>query len=200
MKVVSITETSRNVWRLTFNGHVLGDSRGYAKASAIRDAREYVAMQNRWADEQNRPHEYKLDPMTTLKFSEVRAELYALGLAIGKKDGEYRVALYTSRMRTDEASAAYTTDLEDALGTGRAMAAHRDKEQTSIGRLEVLAAKLREIAGTVTGDYVAFWTDRAEQLEGWARLLRDGEEVDRTYMATAVREFAATAGVTIEAR
>jgi hypothetical protein len=39
---ISIRETSRNVWRVTFNGAVLGDSRGYAYADARREALRLV--------------------------------------------------------------------------------------------------------------------------------------------------------------
>lgn len=41
-KVVGITETSANVWRVTFNGSVLGDSRGYDRAGALAEAKRYV--------------------------------------------------------------------------------------------------------------------------------------------------------------
>lgn len=40
---ISIRETSPNVWRLTHDGRVLGDSRGYRKDQAIAKARERVA-------------------------------------------------------------------------------------------------------------------------------------------------------------
>jgi hypothetical protein len=35
---ISVRETSRNVWRVTFNGAVYGDSRGYAYEDARREA------------------------------------------------------------------------------------------------------------------------------------------------------------------
>jgi hypothetical protein len=38
---VNIKETSPGSWRVTFNGHVLGDSRGYRKDEAIAKARQY---------------------------------------------------------------------------------------------------------------------------------------------------------------
>lgn len=42
-RVIGIAETSKNVWRLTFNGTVLGDSHGYDRARAISEARSFVA-------------------------------------------------------------------------------------------------------------------------------------------------------------
>jgi hypothetical protein len=60
---------------------------------------------------------------------EARAILAPLGLVIRKRDGEYRVAFRLPprthgqpRAFDQEASAYYTTDLDDAVGTGIAMA------------------------------------------------------------------------------
>lgn len=36
---IGIIETSPKVYRLTFNGNILGDSRGYAKSEAINQAK-----------------------------------------------------------------------------------------------------------------------------------------------------------------
>jgi hypothetical protein len=54
-----------------------------------------------------------------LSLNIVRAQLSAIGLTIRHDDGEYRVNKKNGR----EATAYYTNDLEDALNTGRAMAA-----------------------------------------------------------------------------
>ena len=41
-RIIGIKETSANVWRLTFDGTVLGDSRGYDKNTATQKARSFV--------------------------------------------------------------------------------------------------------------------------------------------------------------
>lgn len=41
-RVIGITETSANVWRVTFNGSVLGDSRGHRRAEALAEAMTFV--------------------------------------------------------------------------------------------------------------------------------------------------------------
>ena len=46
---VSITETSPGVWRVTFDGCVLGDSRGYDHATARREAIRMVEQEQAWA-------------------------------------------------------------------------------------------------------------------------------------------------------
>jgi hypothetical protein len=45
-EVVGIKQTSRDydVWRLTFDGTILGDSRGYRRDQAICEARKQVAL------------------------------------------------------------------------------------------------------------------------------------------------------------
>jgi hypothetical protein len=45
---VSITETSRNVWRVTFDGKVLGDSQGYTEARAADEAMHIVNRETDW--------------------------------------------------------------------------------------------------------------------------------------------------------
>lgn len=67
----------------------------------------------------HRPHETNAPKRLTLK--EVKATLAALDISIRSRDGEYRVNFRGGY----EASAAYTTDLGDALGTGQAMATRR---------------------------------------------------------------------------
>lgn len=42
-RIVGIKETSANTFRLSFNGSVLGDSRGYSKSEAIEKARQFVS-------------------------------------------------------------------------------------------------------------------------------------------------------------
>lgn len=42
-RVIGIKETSANCFRLSFDGHVLGDSRGYSRNEAIAEARRFVA-------------------------------------------------------------------------------------------------------------------------------------------------------------
>lgn len=44
-QIISIKETSVNSWRITFDGKVLGDSRGYIKEKAIKEAHRLVAME-----------------------------------------------------------------------------------------------------------------------------------------------------------
>lgn len=66
--------------------------------------------------------------MDRLTLASVRAQLAALGLTIRKVDGEYRVAYRPlghspAYLRDVEAGAYYTTDLQDALATGRSMGA-----------------------------------------------------------------------------
>jgi hypothetical protein len=41
-RIVGIKETSPNVFRLSFNGTVLGDSRGYDRNKAISEAKSFV--------------------------------------------------------------------------------------------------------------------------------------------------------------
>lgn len=42
-QVIGIKETSRDCWRLSFDGCVLGDSRGYRKDRAETEARAWIA-------------------------------------------------------------------------------------------------------------------------------------------------------------
>lgn len=62
METVSIKETSPNVWRVSFNGNVLGDSRGHRKEGAIAEAKKFVADETRWAARDGRPAELEIDP------------------------------------------------------------------------------------------------------------------------------------------
>ncbi|WP_048710802.1 hypothetical protein [Microvirga massiliensis] len=70
---------------------------------------------------------YCLIGVDRLTFAAVHRELATLEIVIRKRDsaGEFRV----NYRGGDEATASYTPDLEDALGTGRAMAAERDRRQ-----------------------------------------------------------------------
>jgi hypothetical protein len=60
--IVGIQETSKDVWRVSFNGTILGDSRGYRRSEAIAEARKYVERDggldgdwgpNGWEERQN---------------------------------------------------------------------------------------------------------------------------------------------------
>ncbi len=42
-RIIGVKETARGCWKLTFNGHILGDSRGYSRDEAVREARKFVA-------------------------------------------------------------------------------------------------------------------------------------------------------------
>lgn len=42
-RVIGVKETSVNCFRLTFDGYVLGDSHGYSRSEAIKEARRFVA-------------------------------------------------------------------------------------------------------------------------------------------------------------
>lgn len=55
------------------------------------------------------------------RFTETRIALKVIGVTLTRKDGEFRVNLKDGA----EATAYYTDDLEDALGTGHQMAAHK---------------------------------------------------------------------------
>lgn len=55
----------------------------------------------------------------TLK--QAKKTLKAIGITIRKNDGEYRVNIINGT----EATACYTNDIEDAIGTGKAMARSR---------------------------------------------------------------------------
>lgn len=71
----------------------------------------------------------------TMPFKEVRDALRRSGIKITKEDGnEFRVNYISG----NEASAYYTTDLIDALQTGRIMAESRKKAQE-----QYLAATLK---------------------------------------------------------
>lgn len=47
-----------------------------------------------------------------------------LGFSLTRKDGEYRLAPYAGTPAEREAKAYYTPDMDDALGTAWALAAH----------------------------------------------------------------------------
>ena len=53
-----------------------------------------------------------------ISFASVKAELNKIGVSVRKRDGEYRV----NTIGGTSASAYFTDDLTDALGTGRLMA------------------------------------------------------------------------------
>jgi hypothetical protein len=61
MRIVSIIETYPNCWRVAYDGRVLGDSRGFDKNGALREARQIVADEQRWAARDGRPVELQLD-------------------------------------------------------------------------------------------------------------------------------------------
>ena len=64
------------------------------------------------------PHQIPYEPIIAKQsFGEARAEARTLGCSLRRKDGEYRVNF----LHGDEATAYYTDDLEDALGTARLM-------------------------------------------------------------------------------
>lgn len=69
----------------------------------------------------------KANPLTrktrlnNLRFTETRVALKVIGVTLTRKDGEFRVNLKGAA----EATAYYTTDLDDALGTGQHMAAQK---------------------------------------------------------------------------
>lgn len=60
-----------------------------------------------------------------MTFKQARSELDKIGISLshGVDDDEFRVNFKSGR----EATAYYTNDLDDAIGTGRHMAAHRSK-------------------------------------------------------------------------
>jgi hypothetical protein len=43
---IGIKETSKNSWRVTYDGKILGDSKGYSKEQAIAKAKEIVAQKD----------------------------------------------------------------------------------------------------------------------------------------------------------
>jgi hypothetical protein len=58
-------------------------------------------------------------------YTATREALRALGIALNRQDGEYRVAPVGTRRRIGtEAEFYYTDDLQDAFDTGLAMAAN----------------------------------------------------------------------------
>ncbi len=59
-RVVSIKETSKGVWRVSYDGHPLGDSRGYDKARAWAEAQEVVRQELGWATRDRRHAELTL--------------------------------------------------------------------------------------------------------------------------------------------
>lgn len=63
--------------------------------------------------------------------------------------------------------------------------------QDLINRMTSTASKLRKIAATVRPGFAEVFTDRAEQLESWCRMLPyyQPEEVQRYYYETALQEF-----------
>ena len=63
--------------------------------------------------------------------------------------------------------------------------------KVTLSRLDTLAAKLRKVAAEVRPSHAAVFTDRAEQVELWARRLRGGGTLDQKYVLTAVEEFEA---------
>ena len=132
-----------------------------------------------------------------MKLFEVRAELNDLGLVLSKKGNDFRVAYADLDAELAENTALYSGTLDGALNNGRVMAANRDRATCEVVLLDGLAKRLRAIAATVKGDYVNFWSDRAQMLESWARTIRQGHGVDCAYVASAMREFAATAGVNL---
>lgn len=66
-----------------------------------------------------------------MTFKDVKRFLAGYSVTITKHDGEYRVNLAEG----SEATASYHTDLDDAYGTGIAMAAHRLKCMPAQGGL-----------------------------------------------------------------
>ncbi|QNH71578.1 hypothetical protein PP938_gp139 [Rhizobium phage AF3] len=63
--IVGIKETSPGVFRLTFDRTILGDSRGYSKNDAIREAKNFVARNKNdgdWVGNQWVEHTNVLDP------------------------------------------------------------------------------------------------------------------------------------------
>lgn len=42
-RIIGIKETAKDCWKVTFNGYPLGDSRGYSRSDALREARTFVS-------------------------------------------------------------------------------------------------------------------------------------------------------------
>lgn len=67
--------------------------------------------------------------MTKTTQAQARAILSPLGITLKKtEDGEYRVSFRGWSETRAEATAAYTNDIDDAIGTGKHMAFWRDAE------------------------------------------------------------------------
>lgn len=62
---VGVAETSPGSWRLSFDGKILGDSRGYDKARALREAQAHVDRTRTW---KYRDEEYEVDPTHVFAF------------------------------------------------------------------------------------------------------------------------------------
>lgn len=83
--------------------------------------------------------------MARMTLKEAKAILKPLGITLAKRASEYRVNFRGGI----EPSAYYTMDLEDAVGTGRAMAAQRPKRlrpvfsMDPIGSLDMPIPQLR---------------------------------------------------------
>ena len=80
--------------------------------------------------EEGKPAKMKLGIAGEETFKQARTTLAGRGMVLTKKDDEYRVNF---REGGSEATAYYTTDLEDALATGEAMADQRERGELGGG-------------------------------------------------------------------
>ena len=46
VQIIGIKETSPNTWRVTYDGRVLGDSKGYSRVKALEEANKAVAQEH----------------------------------------------------------------------------------------------------------------------------------------------------------
>src|SRR6516162_590397 len=76
---------------------------------------------------------------------EIKNKLRAARVTIAREDGEYRVNLKGGR----EATAYYTTDLDDAYATGMAMAKKNQEENKHLGRFLALVVGGLFLAGAI---------------------------------------------------
>lgn len=86
-----------------------------------------------------------------MTLAQAKAALRPLGIVLTKKDGEYRVNLYKGR----EATAYYTSDLDDAVATGKSMARHGNRRRTRHGNTELQPGRFYGYKGHQV------WLDRA---------------------------------------
>lgn len=92
MVVIGIRQTGRDTWRLTYDGRILGDSKGMSKPEALETAKLTVRNRNGLAERPEYVLEQGLGSMSKREYVEMLAKLYYVANLSDARDNPARPA------------------------------------------------------------------------------------------------------------